>query len=226
MISFEVGCRARRRHWTRWHEPCFNSDRGMRRAETMKGVALLLVDVINAFDFEDAALLIERAEKVAVPIRTLAQHSRDEKVPVIYVNDNFGMWTSNFQSLVDHCLASDKAGRHIVEQLLPESGDFSILKPRHSGFLATPLELLLAHLQVNSVVLAGFATDLCVLFTALDAHARGFHVVVPNDCTAANTQEVEQMALGVVHDSLRSEVCRGQDIDFHALAQREKRKLF
>jgi nicotinamidase-related amidase len=85
----------------------------------MKGVALLLVDVINSFDFEGAEALIERADKVAPTIRALAARAHLEQVPVIYVNDNFGMWQSDIQSLIEQCLSEEKPGRHIVEQLRP-----------------------------------------------------------------------------------------------------------
>lgn len=188
--------------------------------------ALLLVDVINGFDFEDSGPLTRAAEEVAPHIRALTVRAREAGVPVIYVNDNFGMWQSDFRALTERCLDQKSPGHQVTRSLLPEPGDHFVLKPRHSGFLATPLELLLAHLKIGVLVVCGFAADLCVLFTAVDAHARGFHVVVPHDCTAANSPRARDLTLELLRESLRASICAGDEVDFSELADKERRSLF
>lgn len=190
------------------------------------GIALLLVDVINGFDFEGSEHLAQGAAAAAPHIERLAASARERRVPVIYVNDNFGMWQSDFRAVADSCLREGQPGRDVVRRLLPKETDYFVLKPRHSGFLGTPLEALLRHLGVHVVLLAGFATDLCVLFTALDAHARGFSVALAADATAANGEDRQRTALALFEHTLCAPIVRSSRIDWGRLACAEPRQLF
>jgi nicotinamidase-related amidase len=138
-------------------------------------------------------------------------------VPIIYVNDNFGRWRSDFHATVERCTAPGSPGRSVSMQLKPHEGDYFVLKPRHSGFLFTTLELLLADLKVKGLLLTGFAADLCVLFTAHDAHMRGFKLWVPSDCTAANTPALTRHALTHLRVALRARTPRSRSIDFERI---------
>lgn len=189
-------------------------------------IALLLIDVINDFNFDGSEVLVREARAAAPRIEALADSARRNEVPVIYVNDNFGMWQSDFRAVVDECLLPEKSGRTITERLRPTASDYFVLKPRHSGFLGTPLESLLDHLKVNVICLAGFATDSCVLFTAVDAHSRGFHVVVPSDCTAANDESAKERALALIAHTLRAPIPKGDEVDWGALGSAERKRLF
>lgn len=159
------------------------------------GLALLCIDVINAFEFEGCEPLVAAATAAAPRIRALQQRARAAGLPVIYVNDNFGQWRSDFRQTVQSCCEPNRPG-HVVSRLLrPHDSDYFVLKPRHSGFFRTPLELLLQNLRVDRLVLVGFATNICVLFTASDAHMRGYRVIVASDCTASNSQALTDQAL-------------------------------
>ena len=98
--------------------------------------------------------------------------------PVVYVNDNFGQWKSDAGKLLAHCLRTDCAGKPFVEAIQPDEQDYCVLKPMHSAFFQTPLELLLRHLGTSSIILAGIATNSCILCTAHDARMRDFKVTV------------------------------------------------
>jgi len=148
--------------------------------------ALLLIDLINDFDFEGGAALARQVAAIAPRIASLAVRLRRAGVPVIYCNDNFGRWRSDFREVVRRC-AQNPAAADIVARLQPQPADYFVLKPRHSAFYATPLELLLKHLGSSRVVLAGAATDNCIACTAADAHMREFEVCVPRDCVAARS---------------------------------------
>ncbi len=168
-------------------------------------MALLLVDWINDFDFPESEGLLAAAEPAARRTAALRERATQAGVPVLYVNDNFGDWRSDFQEVIAKCRAT--RGRTVVDLLEPRKGDFFVLKPKHSGFLHTPLELLLDHLGVGTLVITGLAGNICVLFTAHDAHMRDFRVVIPRDCVASNTERDNHLALDqlgrVVHADVR-----------------------
>jgi nicotinamidase-related amidase len=187
------------------------------------GTALVLTDVINAFDFPNCGPLVRAAKAAAPAIEALMQRARAERLPVIYVNDNFGQWTSDFKSTVAECAKPDRPGHAVTQRLRPLAGDYFVLKPQHSGFYGTPLDLLLGHLQVHTLVLMGFAANICVLFTANDAHMRGYHVVVPRDCVASNTKALTQGALGHVRTALGGSTPPGRAVDFDAFRGRRKK---
>ena len=164
-------------------------------APDSSSVALLLIDVINDLEFEGGERLLRHARPMAHRIAELKRCAKAEGVPVIYVNDNFGRWRSDFRKLVSHCLADGTRGRPVVELLAPEDDDYFVLKPKHSGFYHTTLDLLLDYLKVRTVVLAGMATDICVLFTANDAYMRDLEVIVPRDCVASGDRRKHTRAL-------------------------------
>src|SRR4051812_33581115 len=109
-------------------------------------LALLIVDMINAFDFDGASTMLPRALAAARAVAALGQRARRADVPVIYVNDNFGRWRSDFRSILDHVLDGGCPGKPIAELLRPHPDDYFVLKPKHSGFQFTTLDVLLAHL--------------------------------------------------------------------------------
>jgi nicotinamidase-related amidase len=157
--------------------------------------ALLLIDVVNPFDFDGAARLLRHALPAARRIAALKERAVRAGVPVIYVNDNYGDWHADFAELVARCRSPEARGRRFVERLAPEGDDYYVLKPLHSGFQSTSLEVLLARLGVGTVVLTGVATHICVWFTAIDAYMRGLEVVVPRDCVAAERPRESGLAL-------------------------------
>jgi len=127
-------------------------------------VALLIIDMINAFDFDGAEGMLPRALAAARAIAELKRRARRVGVAVVYVNDNFGRWRSDFHQILEHCRESP--GREIARLLTPEKEDYFVLKPKHSGFQFTTLDVLLEHLGAEQLILTGVAGNFCVLFTA------------------------------------------------------------
>ena len=127
------------------------------------GTALLLIDVINDFEFEGGENLLPLALPVGKAIAELKQAAKQAGIPAIYVNDNFGKWQSDLNKIVSHCLEDKVRGKAFVEMVLPEEDDYFVLKPKHSGFYSTTLELLLEHLGARSLILTGIAGNNCVL---------------------------------------------------------------
>jgi nicotinamidase-related amidase len=183
-------------------------------------VALLLIDVINDLEFEGGEELARRAVRMAESIAGLKRRARTAGIPVIYVNDNFGKWQSDFQKLVDRCLHQNVRGKSIVERLAPEPDDYFVLKPKHSGFHATPLDLLLRYLGSRVLILTGMAADNCILFTAGDAHMRDYHLVIPADCVESETEQRNYHALQIFREVLSANITPSVDLDLQALAKR------
>lgn len=177
-------------------------------------IALLLIDLINDLDFPEGEQLLQHALPAARRIVELKRRAKSAGVPVVYVNDNFGLWQSNFMAQVEHCLHDDVLGRPLAEILHPDEDDYFVLKPKHSGFYSTTLDLLLKHLGTRTVILTGLAGNICVLFTANDAYQRDLKVVVPADCTASNTAAENAEALAFMAKVLKADVRESTTIQF------------
>jgi nicotinamidase-related amidase len=104
--------------------------------------------------------------------------------------------------------------------LRPEEDDYFVLKPKHSGFFSTTLDILLDYLGVETVVLTGLAANICVLFTANDAYMRDFHLVVPRDAVASNSREDNDYALEQMRTILKADIRPSAEVDFASLKRR------
>lgn len=157
--------------------------------------ALLIIDMINPFTFPGADELFPAAHEAAIRICRLKQRAHRAEIPVLYINDNFGTWRHDFHTLVTRCLEQPCRGRAIAELLAPSEEDYFVLKPKHSAFYATPLELLLQSLGIRRLILTGVTGDQCILYTAADAYMRDYGLVIPGDCTASLSVQVNEQAL-------------------------------
>jgi nicotinamidase-related amidase len=186
-------------------------------APDKSGAALLLIDVINDFDFPEGEQLLQLAIPVGKNIAGLTHRARAAGIPVIYVNDNFGRWQSDFKKIVDHALTEGR-GKQFVEMLLPEDDDYFVLKPKHSGFYSTSLALLLTHLGTKNLILTGIAGNNCVLFTANDAYMRDFKIFVPSDCIVSNTEEENRHALEQMENVLKADTTIATELDLEKIS--------
>jgi nicotinamidase-related amidase len=161
--------------------------------------ALVIIDMINPFDFPGGARLARAATALAPTIARLKSRMSSRGFPCIYANDNFGKWQSDLAALLERARAG--RGGAVVDALHPDDRDYLVIKPRHSAFYQTNLQFLLEELEVRRLVLAGLAAESCVLLTALDAHMRGFKVHAPSNCTAGSTAARKAAALTVLRSS-------------------------
>jgi nicotinamidase-related amidase len=182
--------------------------------------ALLLIDVINDFEFPRGDELFSHALPIAKNIAELKRRARAVGIPTVYVNDNFGRWQSNFDQLVQHCLNDGVRGRPFVDQLKPDAGsDYFVLKPKHSAFYQTPLDLLLKHFGAQRLIVTGVSTNSCVLFTAADAYMRDLELMVPNDCAAACNAHEHNLAIDQIKCMLKADVSPSTEINFNSLSR-------
>lgn len=183
-------------------------------------IALVLIDVISDFEFEDGEKLFKTALPMAKNLAALKEKAKKARIPVIYVNDNFGKWQSDFRKLLAHALDKSRRGAPIAELLAPDDeADYFVLKPKHSGFYSTTLEILLEYLGCEILILTGVATDICVLFTANDAFLRDYKLIVPRDCVAANDEKTSELTLKYVERILKADTRASTEINFAELAQ-------
>jgi nicotinamidase-related amidase len=180
-------------------------------------VALLLIDWINDLEFDEGEKLLPQALAAAKATAALRRRAKQAEVPVIYCNDNFGRWRSDFRALLAHVLEDGVRGQPLAELLAPDEDDYFVLKPKHSGFHSTTLDVLLAHLGANTLILTGIAGNFCVLFTAQDAYMRDFRLLVPRDCVASEEQRDNNYALQHMEKVCKADTRPSSGVNFAQL---------
>ena len=178
----------------------------------MNSTALVVVDMVNPYDHADADQLVESARDVVPRIATLIERADAERVPVIYVNDNFGSWRSNRDDLVESALHGEHP--ELVEPIKPGRDSLFVVKARHSIFFQTPLEYLLSQEGIDRLVLVGQVTEQCVLYSALDAHIRHQRVCVPQDAVAHIHADLAESALRMMELNMDAEICTAEKVSF------------
>lgn len=184
--------------------------------------ALVLVDVINHFEFPGGDQLLEHAERVVKPLLALRRAAHAAGAPVIYANDNFGDWHSDSSRILRRCLRRGCPGARFTRALAPLARDYFVLKPANSAFYSTTLETLLRALKVRTMILAGLTAENCVLFTAHDAYLRGFRLHVPADCVASQEPAHAQRALEQMRLTLKADIAPSTSHTFTPRRQRRR----
>ena len=168
------------------------------------GSALIVTDMLNAYDFEDGDDLAANVEKALPNIQTLIDRAKAEEVPIIYVNDNYGDWNSSQEELYEKALAGEHP--ELVESIKPPDDASFVIKARHSIFYQTPLEYLLTQRDIDRVVLVGQVTEQCILYSALDAYVRQLQVAVPADAVAHIHEDLAEAALKMMQTNMSADV--------------------
>src|SRR3954463_5722601 len=194
-------------------EPRAWTPAGQGRLHGMSRTALLVIDMINSYDFEDAETLTRNVERVLPNMADLIQRAaQDPDALTIYVNDNFGAWTSNRDDLVKE--AMDSRFRELIEPIAPSEDTLFVVKPRHSAFYQTPLEYLLSSEDVDRVVMIGQVTEQCILYSALDAYIRHIGVVIPRDAVAHIHDDLAEAALKMMEVNMDAEIVDAEELAF------------
>lgn len=193
---------------------------GLREAAPDRSpAALLLVDVMNDLEFPGGDLLLEHALPMARALLDLKARARAAGVPCVYANDNFGRWRSDFREIVRHVREDGVRGQPVADLLPPDPDDYFVLKPRHSAFFGTSLELLLEHIGARTLVITGMAGNNCVVASATDAYMRGYRIVVPPEAIASEQPALNQAALEHMRTVLKAQTPRAAELDFAALRE-------
>jgi nicotinamidase-related amidase len=171
----------------------------------MGKAALLIIDMLNDLAFDGGEKIAPDALKIAGRLKSLREEARAAGLPVIYVNDNYEHWRAGRDELIAYVTRDDAPGREVAAAMRPGDDDYLIIKPRVSGFYATNLPVLLPQLGVTRLILTGIAVDMCVLFTAADAHMREYGLWVPADLVTGEHPERAEWALDIMRKSMSAE---------------------
>jgi len=179
--------------------------------------AMLIIDMMNKMDFEGGEDLLHHTSKMVDQLSLFKKRVKEAGFPVIYVNDNFGQWQDNATNIIDECMK--KPGKSVVEKILPEEDDYFIIKPKHSGFFGTQLDILLHQLGIDNLILTGVAGDICVLFTANDAYMREYELYIPKDCVASEQTSNNENAIQIMQRSLMADVTVSEELHLHTIGK-------
>ena len=183
-------------------------------------VALLLIDLISDFDFPDSDKILKNTQQMVRNVADLKARAKKCGVPVIYINDNFGKWQSDLKKLLKHTLRKSSKGSNLVKIIKPDEEDYFVLKPKHSGFYSTTLDILLKYLGAETLILTGIATDICILFTANDAYMRDYKLYIPQDCVATLSEKENKQTLKYMEKNLKADIRTSNEIDFTELLKK------
>jgi nicotinamidase-related amidase len=178
----------------------------------MSRTALLVIDMLNSYEHADAERLTESVEKVLPVVARTIERAADGGILTIYVNDNFGAWTSNRDTLVKEAMGGKFS--YLVEPILPKDDTLFVVKARHSAFYQTPLEYLLGQEEVDHVVMVGQVTEQCILYSALDAYIRHLAVTVPRDAVACIHEDLAGAALKMMAVNMDAEIVDASELGF------------
>lgn len=172
--------------------------------------AVVVIDMIN--DFVTGVFKNERAEKIIPNVRRLLNFARENKIPFVYVNDaHLPNVDVEFDVLPQHAVAGTW-GAQVVDELKPKESDFVLQKRRYSAFQGTDLDQLLRELKVDTLILTGVVTDICIQHTAADAFFRGYNIIVPEDCVEAINEQTQKAALDYLKRVYGCEITTADEI--------------
>jgi len=174
--------------------------------------ALIVVDMVQTYDFSDGETLAGNVEKMIPSLKRLLDKAREADALIVYVNDSFGDWSTDREGLVAKARASDYP--HLIDEVEPDDDVLFVLKARHSIFFQTPMDYILDENEIEHLVLAGQATEQCILYSALDAHIRHRPVSVPKDAVAHIHDDLAEASLRMMEINMDATVCAVDDIAF------------
>ena len=178
----------------------------------MPRTALVVVDMLNPYDHEDAEKLVPSVREALPQIVELRDRAREtDGVLLVYANDNSERWDATRDDLV--ATALDGEHPDLIEPIVPPAGAPFLPKGRHSAFYETPLSHLLHVEGVERLVIVGQVTEQCVFYSALDAYLRGYEVVIPTDAVAHIVPEFAEAALGMAEKNAHAELVTAEELD-------------
>lgn len=155
------------------------------------GDALVLVDVLANFGHEDGEAMFASFREALGSLEEAITAARAAGIPVVYANDDFGTWSGDRGRVLDESRRRCPEPA-LIDAIAPAPDDAFVCKPRYSAFDHTPLDLFLREREVQRLLLAGTATEMCVAQTAIDGRELGYQVtVLPEACASVDVANAE-----------------------------------
>jgi ureidoacrylate peracid hydrolase len=152
-----------------------------------KSTGIIVIDMLNEFCKPGGAMVLPGYEALVPPQKKVIEAGRQAGCPILFVVDTHRAnmrQEREFLKRTPHCLEGTW-GAQVIEDLDPRPDDIYVVKRRYSAFFNTDLDLTLRDLQLNTLVVFGVVTNICVRSTVHDAFFLGYQVIVPEDCVAA-----------------------------------------
>ena len=165
--------------------------------------AVVVIDMLE--DFVTGALRCERADRIIPNIKRLVETARKKNIPVIYSNDAHLPTDFELKKWGKHAMKGSE-GAEIISQLKPTKEDIILEKRAYSGFFETGLDSVLRNLKVDTLILIGLHTNMCVRHTAADAFFRGYKITIPQDATEAFTEKDYKEGLEYLKNVYNAEI--------------------
>jgi nicotinamidase-related amidase len=166
--------------------------------------ALIVVDVLNHYEHEDAEALRRSMRETLPAMQSLLQRASDAEMPTVYVNDNHGDWSAGRPELCKRALEGSDPS--LVEPVLPDEQAAFLVKARHSIFYETQLDYMLRHQDIERIILIGQVTEQCILYSALDAYVRHYSIVIARDAVAHIHRDLADAALRMMQTNMAAEI--------------------
>ncbi|MBU5436946.1 cysteine hydrolase [Tissierella sp. MSJ-40] len=159
--------------------------------------AILVIDMLNDFVGEKAPLRCPGGEEIVPNLQNLFQWVRSRKgddVQLVFIQEAHRENDADFRVRPVHAVKGTW-GSDFIPELYPEKGEYIVQKRRHSGFQHTDLDLFLREENIDTVVVTGVWTNVCVRSTATDALAKAYRVITLSDGCASKTKEMHEYGL-------------------------------
>ncbi|WP_042220827.1 isochorismatase family cysteine hydrolase [Oceanobacillus manasiensis] len=170
----------------------------------LDNTAVLFVDIINHFDFDGGDDLLAHTTEILPNMKKLRQYAKDNDLPIIYINDHYGLWQADFKKVTDFC--KNEKSQEVIDAIGPDDDDYFLIKPQHSAFFQTPLQSLLTELEKTHLIISGIAGDICILFTAKDAYMYKFDLQIPKNCMASENNQTNDYALHLMKTVMEADI--------------------
>lgn len=184
--------------------------------------ALLVVDVQNDFCHHEGSIAargfdVGPTQRMIPQLIELIEAARRARVPILYTRNEHDEWTDTRawqgrQAGGTHALCRTGSWGAEFYNIAPAPDERVVVKHRYNSFLGTDLDMILRARGVDSVIFTGVATNICVESTARDAFARGYELVLVEDCLAGSTEEDHRASLSTLERYFGALVTRADEL--------------
>jgi nicotinamidase-related amidase len=163
--------------------------------------AIIVVDMLKDNLKESSRNPYFQEGRAIIPnLQKLLEESRQRRFPIVFACDSFLEGDFIFKGRMKvHSLRGTK-GSEVADELEPEPTDIILPKRRFSAFFKTDLDQTLRTLGVDTIVVTGITTEVCVLMTAMEGLCHDFSVILLEDCAASRSRDFHQGCLNLYRD--------------------------